>query len=406
MAKFKLADQKLKAKDYVKVWKTGTFEAEDGMVHEVEMEDALSHPNSTQFFPITIETIVREAIEPVLIGAQLLEQIQYTPGLQMTTFPSTGAITADDVNESGEYPEYTLNFGPGHQIITIGKSGIACKFTEELLRYSQYDVLGMYLKAMGRALARHKESKIWAMFSLMGVTTHDNANPGASVFGTTTGYDYDGSANGSVTLDDIYEAYGQVLANGFTPNALIVHPLTFTMFLTDPVMRSFALNHGGGSWMNGWQGNAQTQYPWNRGAMGKMGPGPEKETPASDPISLPNNAKLKMPDYFGLGQLQIIVSPFVPYDHATKTTDIYLVDTANIGALITDELPVVDEIPDKYRDLTKIKIRERYAIAPFNEGNAVACMKNVKVTPNKLVAPTQITLSKSTFTPHNRSSAV
>jgi len=408
-AKFKLADQKeLGFKDYVKVWKTGTFEAEDGMIHKVEMADALSHPSSTQFFPVTVETMVREAIEPMMIGSQLLEQIQYTPGLQMTTFPSTGAITADDVNEAGEYPEYTLNFAPGHQIITIGKSGIACKFTEELLRYSQYDVLGMYLKAMGRALVRHKESKIWNMFSAMGIVTHDNDNPGTgndgvvrtsaasgSMFGTTTGYGEDGTFNGSVTIDDIYEAYGALLMNGYTPNALIVHPLTFTAFLTDPVMRSFALSHSG-PWMNGWNGNAQVQNPWNQGIMGKMGPGtqafdPTAVTTAAAAIDFPQNAKMKTPDYWGLGQLQIIVSPFVPYNASTKVTDVYLVDTNNIGALITDELPTMDTMEDKYRDITKIKIRERYAIAPFNDGNAIAVMKGVRAIPAKLHAPTAMT---------------
>jgi len=374
--------------DYIDTWRTGYYTDPDTKnVYEVSMEDALAHPNSTQFFQITVETLVREAVEPALVATRLLTRVNYKPGMTVS-FPSIGAIVADDVNEAGEYPEYSLNFGSGAQIITIGKAGLAIKFTDEMKRYNQYDVLNYYLRAMGRALARHKEKKFFAMLSHMGIVTHDNVNPSQSVFGVTRGLSLSGTPNGALIADDIYEAYGQLLMNGFTPNALLVHPLTFTMFLSDPVLRAFAINHGGGVWFNGWNGNAAAQYPWPRGQMGKMGPGPQKVTSSTDPKTIGDiEATMRIPDYFGL-PLTIIVSPAVPYNHATKLTNIYLVDTENIGALIVDEEPTMEEIPDRMRDITKIKIRERYALAPFNEGNAVAILKNVKVTPNELLLPT------------------
>ena len=384
---FKFADAKdISFQDYANVWRTGSYtDPETKKVFDVPMEDALSSPNSTQFFPVTIETMVREAIEPLLIGSTLLQRINYKPGMQIS-FPSIGAMVADDVNEAGEYPEFSLNFGPGAQIITIGKSGLAIKFTDEMKRYSQYDMLGIYLRAMGRALARHKESKIFSMFSKMGVVTHDNVTPNNSVFGKTRGMNAAGAANGSLTMDDIYQAYGQVLMNGFTPNAMLMHPLTYTMFLTDPVLRALALYHGGGTWFNGWTGNGQTEYPWSRGAMGSLGPGPQKETSLSNPAELIVNAKAKLPSYLGL-PLTVIISPFIPYNHSTKLTDIYLVDTNQVGAIIVDEEPTMEDIPDRYREITKIKIRERYAVAPFNDGNAVACLKNISVKPNELILP-------------------
>jgi hypothetical protein len=383
----------LELKDYVNVWRTGVYE-KDGEAFDINMEDALAHPNSTQFFPITVETLVREAIEPVLIGTSLLERISYRPGMQVS-FPSIGAIVADDVNEAGEYPEYSLNFGPGSQIITIGKCGLAIKFTDEMKRYSQYDVLSMYLKAMGRALARHKESKIFAMLSGLGVVTHDNHTPSASVHGVTRGRSVVGAANGAVTMDDLHEAFGTVLMNGFTPNAILVHPLTYTMFLTDALLRAFALTNGSGAWYNGWTGNGQAEYPWSRGAQGKLGPGGATVTSSSDPKTIQVNAAPKLPNYAGL-PLQVIVSPFIPYNHSTKLTDIYMVDTNNIGAIIVDEEPTMEELPDRYREITKIKIRERYAIAPFNEGRGVAVLKNIKVTPNELIMPVQGTVADIT----------
>ena len=391
----------LDLKDYINLWRTGVYE-KDGDAFEVSMEDALAYPNSTQFFPITVETLVREAIEPHLIGTSLLERINYKPGMQVS-FPSAGAMVADDVNEAGEYPEYSLNFGPGSQIITIGKCGLAIKFTDEMKRYSQYDMLGMYLRAMGRALARHKESKIFAMLSRMGVVTHDNHTPSASVYGVTRGMTAAGAGNGAVTMDDLHEAFGTVLMNGFTPNAILVHPLTYTMFLTDPLLRAFALHNGGGSWYNGWTGNGQAEYPWPRGVQGKLGQGPGLVNSSSDPKTIQVNAAPKLPNYAGL-PLSVIVSPFIPYNQSTKLTDIYMVDTNNIGAMIVDEEPTMEELPDRYREITKIKIRERYAVAPFNEGHAVAVLSNVKVTTNELILPVQA--FKSDVTPLTRSSAI
>jgi len=402
---FKLKDMKdLSQEQYSSVWKNnGLFIDEtSGESYPIEMEDALSHPNSTQFFQITIENLVREAIEPQLIGATLLERIQYKPGMQMS-YGAIGAFVADDIDESGEYPEVSVNFGPGAQGITIGKAGIAMKFSDEWRRYSLYDQLGLYVKKMGQALARHKEKKIFSMLTRMGVVTHDNVAPSSSIFGNTNGYDVDGTANGSLTIDDIYQAYGQLLQNGFVPNALLVHPLTYTMFLTDPQLRAFALNHGGGSWFNGWSGNPLNSYPFDRGIMSKAGPGTSNQS--NTVANLPEyngQGAPKLPGYIGF-PLQVIVCPYIPYNPVSKLANIFLVDTNNLGALIVDEEATMEEVPDRVRDLHFLKIRERYQVVPYNEGAAVGVFKNVKITPNKLVVPVQPTIS--TFTPITQSTS-
>jgi hypothetical protein len=248
-------------------------------------------------------------------------------------------------------------------------------------------------------MAAHKEQKIWTMLSKMGTVTHDNSAPGNSVFGTTTGRGLSGAANGSVALDNIFEAYGQMMLNGFAANALIVHPMTFVMFATDPYLRHLALQGAGGAYFNGPAGIMNSD-PWGTGSIGSFGP---TSTGAAHPLSAlggsySSNYSLnpsitegaKLPDYLGL-PLSVIVSPFVPYNPGTRVTDIYLVDTNNIGALIVDEEATMDTIEDKLRDLRKIKIRERYAIAPLNDGKGVCVMKNVKVTGNQLLTPTLAT---------------
>lgn len=384
----KFKDMKdLSLDQYKSVFKNnGLFVDEDGKSFPVEMEDALSHPNSQEYFQITVQEVIREAIEPALIGTNLLDRMQYKPGMQVS-FGASGAIHADDVNEMGEYPEISINFGTGSQIITIGKCGLALKFSDEWKRYSMFDMLGMYLRKMGHALARHKEKKIFSMLTRMGNVTHDNINPSNSIYGVLTGYDIDGTANGALNLDNIYEAYAQLLANGYTPNALLVHPLTFSMFLTDPTLRAFALAAGGGTWYNGWNGSAQNNYPFTTGILGKLGPTGNAYDPATaKPTEYLPSATMKLPSHLGI-PLTVIASPHIPFNAVTKLTDIYMVDTNNIGALIVDEEPTMEEIPDRLRDITKIKIRERYTLAPYHNGNAIAVLKNVKAVPNKMILP-------------------
>lgn len=394
------------AKEFEFVWRNNGLNPQadvaDKTTERVEMSDALSHSDAPYFFPITVENYVREAVEPLLIGTSLLQRINYKIGT-VISLPSIGAMYAADIDEGMEYPERSLNFGPGVQIATIGKSGLAFKLTEEMKRYSQYDVVAMHLKAAGRALARHKEQKFFSMLSKTGITIYDNVNPSASVFGVTTGRNMTGAANGSLNVDDLFQAHGQVTMNGFTGDTIIVHPMTFAMFATDPVLRAFAMNHGGGSWYSGPSGIKNPEL-WSKGQMGGLGP--NGGNTGTHPNALAGSAQaynnysanaggMTIPGYYGL-PLRVLVSPFVPYNPVTKLSDIYVVDSSNIGALIVDEEPSMDEVPDKLRDIIKIKIRERYALAVLNEGKAVGVIKNVKITPNAFAPQMFATVSTIT----------
>ena len=128
--------------------------------NRVEMKDAISVPNAAMFLPKVVSNIVKEAAEPLLVGTSLLQRIEYHAG-QTITFPAVGALVAADIAEGQEYPERQLQMGGATVTATIGKSGVAVKVTDEMIKYSQYDVIGMHLRAAGRALARHKEQKIF-----------------------------------------------------------------------------------------------------------------------------------------------------------------------------------------------------------------------------------------------------
>lgn len=379
----------------------------DEAVRKRRLQDALAVPNAPMMFPKVINRVVREAIEPMLVGTSLLQRIDYSYG-QTITFGATGGLEAADVAEGQEYPEQQLDFAGGTVTATIGKSGVAVKVTEEMVRYSQFDVIGMHLRAAGRALARHKETKIFNLIRNEGVTIFDNAEPDKSLKGVTTGRSFDGTANGSMTMDDLFDAWAHILMQGFRPNTLIMHPLTWTMFVKDSTMRHFVLQNGGGSFFGGWNGNPMGGFPaWGPASQNGMGvPTGQPLTPANSPSgnaatptgeqSQTQDGEPQLPPHAGfLGNLAIVVSPYVPFDADTQLTDVYLCDRQELGFLIVDEDPTTEDFDDPARDIRKVKIRERYALAINNAGLGVGVIRNVKVVPNEITLPGQVQIDGS-----------
>lgn len=368
----------------------------------IELKDALSVPNAPMLMPKVISNIVKEAQEPLLVGTSLLQRINYSYG-QTITFPAIGAMQAADIAEGMEYPERSIEIGGSTVTANVGKSGIAVKVTDEMIRYSQFDVIGMHLRAAGRAMGRHKEQKIFKLIRAMGVPVFNNLRPTESLLGVTTGRGLDGAANGSVTMDDMFDAYAQVITQGFFPNTLLMHPLTWTMFVKDATLRAFVLQNGGGTFFATWTGNPAGRAPWDNSSQGGLGlssgqtitPG---ENAAGETASVLTdypqtiNSSPNLPGYFNV-PFRVIVSPFVPYDPARKLTDIYMFDASELGVLIVDQEITTEEFDDPARDIRKIKMMERYGLGILNEGKAIATIRNVKVVPNEVVLPAQTTIA-------------
>lgn len=382
--------------NYEWMWKNNG-KAVDGK--SFNLSDALSTTNAPVLLPKVISNIVREAAEPLLIGTSLLQRINYSYG-QNITFPAVGALTAADLAEGQEYPERSLQMGGATVTASIGKVGLAVKVTDEMIRYSQFDVIGMHLRAAGRALARHKEQKIFNYIGAMGTKVFDNVNPTKSIKGVTTGRALAGNGNGSVTMDDVFDAYAQVVSQGFIPDTLLMHPLTWTMFVKDATLRSFVLANGGGTFFATWTGSANPQAPWasatNGGMNGSIGqnvtPSGSLDGSPATPLSGMNVNQLQsapqLPGYMNM-PFRIIVSPYMPYDVRRKLTDIYMFDSRELGVLIVDEEVTTEEFDDPRVDIKKIKLRERYGIGILNDGQGIAVMKNVHVVPNEIVLPAQ-----------------
>ena len=362
------------------------------------ISDTLATPNMPLAFKRVIEEYVIDAIEPNLIGTSLLQRITLDPYKTEVRFRTYGAMDVGDISmaEGQEYPEFSMTQGGGQVHANIGKYGLAVRITDEMLHNSQWDIIGHHLKKLGQAMARAKEINIFNMINNVGVVVFDNDNPAQSLLGRTTGRDLTGAGNGSFTADDMYDMYASMLERGFTPNVILCHPLAWATFTKDPVMREYALQTGNmSSWFNG--------LPQANIGQGKFLPeawksftrmsGDTAFNPTPEERLGTQTSKLSFPSYFPGANIQIIPSPFVPFDADKKTTSIIMLDTTELGAIFVSEEPTVEEWDDPARDIKKIKVRERYGLAIFNEGQAISIAKNVSIEPNEIVLPPQATVT-------------
>jgi hypothetical protein len=188
------------------------------------------------------------------------------------------------------------------------------------------------------ALARHKEEYIFDFITRLGTPVFDNSPaarlpsaPVQPIKGVTTGRNYKGVLNGSMTVDDIFDMYAAVLLNGFTPDTMLVHPMAWLMWVKDPVLREFAIQAGGGSFFANFTGNpaqlGNKFYNYNglgmgQGQLGQYTNGQltsgEVSTPESGNYQQMNSAPM-LPNYLGI-PFRILVSPFINFNPETRTT--------------------------------------------------------------------------------------
>jgi len=391
------------------IWKTGR-DVTQGF-KAVSMKDAVALPNATILIPHILTQFVKEGVEPMLIGTRLLTRIQYQPGLSIQ-FPALGSLYAEDVAPGQSLPEFAPDLG-GHATneLKVGKSGLALKIFDEITRYNQYNLVAYWLKLAGLALARHKEKKIFNFISGMGTTAIDNDNMLNGVLGQyTSGRAADGTLNGSMTMDDILNMYALGLQQGFIMDTILVHPLTWLMWLRDPVLRVFATNFGGGAWFNKWSGNPSNTNPQasfsptgeGKGMLinptdngAQPGTGTSTPTPLTD-LDQNLTSVPTLPSYLGMS-FNIIPSPFMTFNVDTNTCDMMMFNSSNLGALIVDQDPSVMEWSQPDLGLTKMQIAERYGLAVLNEGQGIIVAKNVKVTRNYISDESMQAVASVTF---------
>jgi hypothetical protein len=357
-----------------KVWDNDGYEEIDSVTRlgvgertsYKDLCDAMTSDQAAILLPRVISATVREAIEPMLIGSTMLYTKIRFQGGQSITFPAVGAFTAADIGPTEEYPERQLEFG-GQVTANIGKSGVKVRISDEMIRYSQFDIMGLHLRAGARAMARHKEVKIFDQINAQGIASFDNGI-GSSINGKTSGRDVNAALNDTFTVDDLFVMYSDLITRGFVPNTLILHPLGWLIFARDPVLRAFGFANGGPIFQMP-QGNPG-QDPWNPTGLeaGSNNKGFEGQKSTFAPV----------PNLFPTA-LAMFVTPFATYDQGASTTSIILCDKNELGLLVEDEALTTDSWEDPMRDIQTVKFRERYGLAVLSEGRGIATAKNVSI---------------------------
>jgi len=373
----------------------------DTLGGRLEFKDFMATSNAQYWLPKTVEEIVREPVEPLTIIPKIMDRVEARNGARIT-FPAVGSLVAYDLAEGQAYPEQQLNISPGTMTVNIGKTGLAFKISEEMRRNSQFDVINMHLRQARQALDRHKEVKGMNMISGMGTTLFDNKTPATAVYGVCTGRDITGSGNGSCTMEDLVKAYSFIMMQGFRPDTILVNPMTWSMWMADPLMQAIVKNTGRGNWFQP-TNMPQSSRPWDNASQGGLGKSSGRQyTPGNNAASASASSGSdidqtltsapQIPGYFP-EPLNVIVSPFVPYDYDNDLADIMLFDSKNLGALLVEEDVMMDEWEDKSVDLTKIKLRERYDFGIYHDGLGIGVLRNVPTEPNRIAMPVEPTVT-------------
>ena len=326
-----------------------------------EFTDFLASPQAKVLIPKVLIGQARKAADATYLASKFFKKIRLKNG-QAVMFPEFGVMRAYDVAEGQEIPQETIDWQTNSNgLIKVGKSGLRIQYSEELLKDCEFDIVGMLIAEAGRAMARHKEQKAFTEWLSHGWTVFDNnlkkIDPVKYAAAGTTGLDYEGNFNDTMSCEDYLDLIIACYNNGFTPTDVVIHPLAWTAFAK-----------------NGLTGGLSA--PYDREA--------KRETPGNFKIG-PESMQGRIPFNFHMN-----LSPFAPIDKKAKTFDMFCVDANNVGVLIQKDDIKTDSFVDPSRDITNIKLVERYGFGVNHEGRAICSAKNISMaksfpTPERVV---------------------
>lgn len=363
----------------------------------ITVRDFLATNDATILMPKVISQTVKEAVEPVLVISNLFQTVRINSGRSIE-FPAVGALEAEDIGEGSDYPEKVLTIGSGNVTsIPVTKRGLIVRISEDMINESQWDLIGLHLRAAGRALARRKEVVCANVFSQEGFKVFDNLEPSAAAIGQTTGTSIDGTFNGGLHLNDIFDMIAFLINTGFFANTIIMHPLAWAIIAKDPILRELA-------WMS------NSNY-WGGTFSGKVG-----ETGWDDAQNLRfktiapalSSTQTAIPTGTFPVPLRVLVSPYVRFipkgavavSQSAGTavanalsgkltnasgvaqyplTDIYILDDSETGIIVQREDISTEEFTNPKNDIRNVKVKEKYGAGTLSQGKSIVVARNVAV---------------------------
>jgi len=317
---------------------------EDGYVDEenrVTIKEAFATPDAPILFPKVISRTLKEAAEPIFLVTPLLDTVRLTKGRSLE-FPAVNAIQAAEIPEGQEYPEQALAFAKQVEG-KVSKKGVKVAFTDEVVTDSLWDIVGLHVRAAGRAMARLKEQIALQRFKDAATIIFDNDD---GAYPDTTGLGSTGVLNDSLAWSDVIDLATALQAENHVPTDFIMHPLMWSVFLKAAPWHV---------------PNGQPPLGYNQSLASKQG-----VVNATAP--------------FGIN---VILSPFVSFTAAVGVTpaksDIFVIDRNEVGTLLVKDEMSTDDWNDPTRDIRYLKMKERYDIVVMGDGEGITVAKNVSL---------------------------
>ena len=341
------------------------------------LQEAISSTDTVKLIPKVIEGKLREAAEPEYLGTRFFQTVKVDEGNSAVyVIPVVGEVTAYEIGEGTRYKETSFDMTTLENAtleIRVKKIGVRVSITEEAIADSSWDILGINVRKMGRAMARFKEEMIFNAFSTHGHTVFDNAQRTAQPAAGTTGLGKDGQYNDTLSVEDFLDLTLALMGNGYNPTDVIMHPLTWVVFARNSMIGN-GLTFGalGGNYVHpngGIQGTPAAFGMANSGDGQKL-------------IMTPDQVQNRLPV-----PMVINFSPWVKFDKLTKRFDMYVLDKSEVGIIAQKEGLTTGKWTDPEKDIRNLKAKERYGIGILNNGRAITVAKNIAVAPSYPAAP-------------------
>ena len=341
------------------------------------LQEAISSTDTVKLIPKVIEGKLREAAEPEYLGTRFFQTVKVDEGNSAVyVIPVVGEVTAYEIGEGTRYKETSFDMTTLENAtleIRVKKIGVRVSITEEAIADSSWDILGINVRKMGRAMARFKEEMIFNAFSTHGHTVFDNAQRTAQPAAGTTGLGKDGQYNDTLSVEDFLDLTLALMGNGYNPTDVIMHPLTWVVFARNSMIGN-GLTFGalGGNYVHPNGG-----IPGTPAAFGMANSGDGQKL-----IMTPDQVQNRLPV-----PMVINFSPWVKFDKLTKRFDMYVLDKSEVGIIAQKEGLTTGNWTDPEKDIRNLKAKERYGIGILNNGRAITVAKNIAVAPSYPAAP-------------------
>lgn len=192
-----------------------------GYTEGVRFREDISTSNASALYTTALATVIREAVEPNLVGMELLqinEDLMNGGGKGAIKLPKDARVTAAEVAEGGSVT-YTTT---GYSSITVTptKKVASSKITWEMMKRAMLSMIVAEGKRCGKALARKVDSDI--ITGISNVITSGNANRTATG-GASTRVDYDNLIDTRALLED----------DDFNATHIVAHPTDYAALCKD-----------------------------------------------------------------------------------------------------------------------------------------------------------------------------